>query len=142
MVDYDAGAWGGAIGTSLAAPFIAGLVADRNDGCTSSSGQWDSGLYGLAAQGAYGTGLSDITTGNNDMTGGNGGQFPAGTGYDLATGLGTPLAGGLSCPEVESVGAGLPGSHVTITGLGLEHASFSFGGPRPRLTRRLPPRPS
>ena len=103
MVVYDAGSWGGAIGTSLAAPFVAGLVADRNNGCTSTSGQWDSGLYGLAAQGAYGSGFSDVTTGNNDMTGGNGGLFVAGTGYDLATGLGTPLAGGLSCPEVTSV---------------------------------------
>ena len=91
MVVYDSGAWGGAIGTSLAAPFVAGLVADRNDGCTSTSGQWDSGLYGLASQGAYGSALSDVTTGNNDMTGGNDGQFAAGTGYDLATGLGTPI---------------------------------------------------
>ena len=128
MVVYDAGAWGGAIGTSLAAPFVAGLVADRNDGCTSASGQWNSGLYGLAAQGAYGTGFSDVTVGDNDMTGGNDGLFAAGTGYDLATGIGTPLAGGLSCPEVDSIGAGLPGSQVTVTGLGLEHASFSFGG--------------
>ncbi len=127
MVVYDSGAWGGAIGTSLAAPFVAGLVADRNDGCTAASGQWNSALYGLAGQGAYGTAFNDITTGNNDMTGGNGGLFAAGTGYDLATGIGTPVAGGLSCPEVDSVGAGHAGAQVTITGLGLEHAAFSFG---------------
>ena len=128
MVVYTSGSWSGAIGTSLAAPFVAGLVADRNDGCTTTSGQWNSGLYGLAAQGAYGTGLTDITTGNNDMTGGNGGLFVAGTGYDPASGLGSPLAGGLSCPDVMSVGGGPSGSQVTVTGLGLEHASFSFGG--------------
>ena len=38
--------------------------------------------------------LSDVTTGNNDVTasGYTGGLYAAGSGYDLATGLGTPKA--------------------------------------------------
>ena len=60
--------------------------------------------------------------------------FAAGTGYDLATGIGTPVAGGLSCPEVDSVGAGLAGSQVTVTGLGPAARGRSPSArPRPRF---------
>jgi hypothetical protein len=121
--------WGGFRGTSLSAPLIAGLVADRNTGCTTSTGLLTTGLYSLAAAGAYGTALRDITVGNNDMTGSNGRAYAAGTGYAAATGLGTPMAAGLSCPEVTSTNptSGAPGMTVTIAGLGLEQASILFG---------------
>ncbi len=46
-------------------------------------------LYTAAAN-AYSTDFNDITIGNNDLTGTNAGNFPAGKGYDMATGLGTP----------------------------------------------------
>ena len=130
MVAYVSGAWSVYGGTSLAAPFMAGLVADRNDGCTAASGLFTPALYGLASQGAYGTAFNDITGGDNDMTGDNDGLFPALPGYDAATGVGSPIAGGLSCPEVTSVSpaTGVAGSTVRLTGLGLEKARISFGG--------------
>ncbi|EQD62782.1 hypothetical protein B1B_07110, partial [mine drainage metagenome] len=45
---------------------------------------------------SYASAFQDITVGNNDYTGTNGGLYPAGTGYDMASGLGTPNASGLS----------------------------------------------
>ncbi len=128
MAVYVNGAWTLGGGTSFAAPLMAGLVADMNDGCTTTTGVWTPALYALAAQGSYGSALTDITSGNTDMTGSTGGAFPATGGYDAATGLGSPLAAGLSCPEVTSVSPGYSGAQVTISGLGLEHAAFSFGG--------------
>jgi Subtilase family len=127
MVIFANGIWTAAAGTSLAAPFIAGLVADKNNGCASLTGVWTPALYSLAAEGAYGTGFNDITAGNTDMSGSNGGAFPATTGYDAATGLGSPIAQGLSCPEVVSVTPGYSGSRVTVSGLGLEHPTIIFG---------------
>lgn len=129
MVIYDNGAWQVAGGTSLSAPFIAGLVADRNNGCVSSTADFAPTLYSADSQGLYGTGLTDITSGDNDATGSNGGDYyPASVGYDPVTGLGSPLAAGLSCAEVSSVSSGYSGSQVTVSGLGLEHASIAFGG--------------
>ena len=129
MVIYDAGSWTAVGGTSLAAPFIAGIVADKNDGCTAATGNLNPALYGLWAQGVYGTALNDIIQGDNDLTGSNGGQYTAGQSYDAASGVGSPIPAGLSCPEVASVQppSGAPGSQVTVTGLGLEKASVFFG---------------
>jgi hypothetical protein len=130
MVIYIAGAWTVVGGTSLAAPFIAGMVADKNDGCTTAAGLLTPALYELWSQGVYGSALNDITQGDTDMTGSNGGSFAAGPGYDAATGVGSPIAAGLSCPEVTSVqpSSAAAGSTVTINGLGLEKASIFFGG--------------
>jgi subtilase family serine protease len=128
MVYISNSTWGYGPGTSFAAPLIAGLVADRNVGCTALTGLFNPALYALYREGAYGTAFVDITAGNNDLAGSNGGNYPALLGYDAATGIGTPLAPGLSCPEVISVGSGVRGGDVTITGLGLEKASFFFGG--------------
>ena len=128
MVYYTDGAWAVSAGTSFAAPFLAGLVADHNDGCTTTTGLWTTALYALYDEGGYGTAFNDITSGNTDMTGSNGGQYPATTGYDAATGIGSPIAAGLSCPEITSVSGGYSGAEVTIAGLGLEHATISFGG--------------
>jgi kumamolisin len=129
MVTYFNGAWQVAGGTSLAAPLVAGLVADRNDGCTAPTADFAPALYAAAAQGLYGTGLTDIISGNNDATGTYDGEdYPATVGYDLATGLGSPLAAGLSCAEVDEVGSGSIGSQVTVSGLGLEHSTIDFGG--------------
>jgi hypothetical protein len=133
MVVYADGGWAAYGGTSYAAPFMAGLAADRNDGCVQPTGAWAPELYAVAAEGSYGAGLTDVTSGDTDLTGSNGGAYPATAGFDAATGLGSPEAAGLSCPEVTSVGAGYEGAHVDISGLGLEHATFTFGGTAARV---------
>ncbi len=129
---YVHGNWGLYVGTSVAAPLVAGLVSDTAEGCRSNRrGVIAQALYGLAGNGAYGTALSDVTTGDNDLTRTYSGQFfPTSPGYDPSTGLGTPIASGWSCPEVSSVlpAEAQPGSAVTISGLGLEQATISFGG--------------
>ena len=130
-VFFVGGNWGAYVGTSIAAPLIAGLVTDTAQGCSSSRrGVIAQTLYALAAKGDYGSALSDVTTGDNDLTRSYSGQyFPASPGYDPVTGLGTPLAAGWSCPEVSSVlpPEALPGARVTVTGVGLENATITFG---------------
>jgi subtilase family serine protease len=129
---YVQGNWGLYVGTSIAAPLVAGLVSDTAEGCLSARrGVIAQSLYGLAGDGDYGTALTDVTTGDNDLTRTYGGQFfPTSPGYDPSTGLGTPIASGWSCPEVSSVSPAeaQPGSEVTIGGLGLETATILFGG--------------
>ncbi|HTZ09675.1 MAG TPA: protease pro-enzyme activation domain-containing protein, partial [Acidimicrobiales bacterium] len=127
IVDYE-GSWIAVGGTSLAAPLVAGMVADRNQGCAATTADLAPTLYQAAAQGLVGKGLTDITSGDNDLTGTYGGaDYAATAGYDPATGLGSPLAAGLTCADVTSVGTGTPGSQVTVHGLGLEHATVDFG---------------
>lgn len=131
MVFYDAGiggsGYGVATGTSFGAPFWAGLVADRNDGCTAATGLFNPALYSLYGENAYGSAFTDITSGNNDLFGKHGGTYEAATGYDEASGIGSPIAGGLSCPEVTSVGQGQSGQEVVVSGLGLADATIDFG---------------
>ena len=130
MVDYAGGQWGAGVGTSYAAPLMAGLVADRNQGCTAPTGNISPYLYSLAVSPAtYSAAFNDVTQGNNDMLADHTGSFAAAPGYDLASGLGTPHAAALTCPEVTSVApqGGAAGSRVTISGLGLEDATIYFG---------------
>ena len=128
---YANGAWGAFTGTSVAGPMVAGLWSDRQSGCEHpAAGDAAAILYEVAAAGGFGTGLTDITQGENDFTQSNGGQFGAGAGYDLASGLGSPIAPGLACAEVTSVSPSQApaGSDVTVNGLGLAHATITFGG--------------
>jgi hypothetical protein len=128
---YAGGQWGAYTGTSIAAPMVAGLWADRQSACVHpAAGDAAATLYQVADGGGYGTGLTDITQGENDFTQTNGGQYGAGPGYDLASGLGSPIAPGLACAEVTSVAPSQApvGSDVTVNGLGLAHATISFGG--------------
>ena len=131
-VFYTGGTWGAFAGTSLASPLVAGLVADVDTGCAATrKGELAPLLYGLASQQEYGIALTDVTTGDNDLTDTYGGAyFPAASGYDPVTGVGTPLAPGWSCPEVTSASpsAASAGSEVTVGGFDLQKASFSFGG--------------
>ena len=79
-------------GTSAAAPTWAALIALTNASAECAGapiGFANPALYHAAAV-AYGTDFNDTTSGDNDMTGLNGGLYPAGTGYDMATGLGSP----------------------------------------------------
>ena len=80
------GGWLAFGGTSGAAPLWAAASALLNEACGPARriGFANPALY--AAAGA----LHDVTTGNNDALGVNGGAYAAAAGYDLATGLGTP----------------------------------------------------
>jgi hypothetical protein len=100
--------WTDAFGTSFATPLWAAFVGlvNASPACTGVGvGFVDPLLYKLAGK-DYGEYFNDITTGNNDVGPVNGGLYPAGPGYDMATGLGTPIGGALSeglCPSVPSV---------------------------------------
>ena len=88
---YFKGSWGSWGGTSLSAPLWAALVtlANASSACNQESvGFANPTLYALAKTdpGAF----HDVTSGNNDLTGKNGGLYPALAGYDMASGLGTP----------------------------------------------------
>jgi subtilase family serine protease len=85
-------------GTSAAAPAWAALIAlaDASGRCAGAPiGFANPALYNAAAT-AYSSDFNDVTSGDNDMTGVNGGLFPAGPGYDMATGLGSPNATALA----------------------------------------------
>ncbi len=108
-IRYD-GSWGGFGGTSAAAPLWAALTAlvNASSACAGSPiGFANPVLYG-AADAAYSNYFNDITSGNNDSVGSNGGLYPAGAGYDMASGLGTP--NGTSLP------AELCATAVTVAG--------------------------
>lgn len=90
--------WQAIGGTSAAAPVWAALLADADSSSAchgSAIGFADPPLYAAASAG-YAHYFNDITNGNNDYTGTNGGLYPAGPGYDMASGLGTPNAGALA----------------------------------------------
>jgi len=132
--------WGQVGGTSVVAPQISGFLADTDQGCSSPVGLAGPGLYAAANSATF----SDVTTGNNDFTGTNSGDYAAGTGYDLATGLGTPeeqnlaiaLQGVDGCPSVAALssnGGAISGAGpITVSGGGLADASaITFGAAGP-----------
>jgi subtilase family serine protease len=90
-LEYVSGQWGPWGGTSLAAPLWASLIALSNasEACTGKDIGFANPMLYLAA--AFDpSSFNDVTTGDNDLTGRNGGTYPALAGYDMATGLGTP----------------------------------------------------
>ncbi len=138
VVAFYSGGWTAFGGTSAAAPTNAGLFADTNQGCFNRLGFVLPALYGVGGSGN--TNYTDITSGNNDFTDSNGGQFAAGVGYDAASGLGSPvdqnlaisLQGGDGCPSVAALSPNtgpLSGSGaITIFGGGFADAtSVTFG---------------
>ena len=98
--NYDYSNYGGWValgGTSGATPLwaaVLAVVASAN-GNTVGYGALNPALY-LLAQKSPSTYLNDITSGNNDYNATNSGQFPAMSGYDMASGLGTPVASQLA----------------------------------------------
>ncbi len=91
------GSWAQYGGTSSAAPMWAAMLAEINasSGCAlpHGAGFADPLLYQVASASTagYAGAFNDVTSGNNDNLGvGAGVDYPAATGYDLATGLGTP----------------------------------------------------
>jgi subtilase family serine protease len=89
--------WTALGGTSGATPLWAAVLAvvASGDANTAGYGALNPALYELAQQ-SPGTYLNDVTSGNNDYNAMDGGQYPALTGYDMATGLGTPVASELA----------------------------------------------
>ena len=121
-LQYVSGHWGAWGGTSLSAPLWAALtaLADESSACTGRSvGFANPALYQAAASDP--SAFNDVTTGNNDLTGDNGGLYPAGTGYDMATGLGTPNAG----PLVDALCAASAPSPVTVDNPGNQSSLVS-----------------
>ena len=77
-------------GTSEATPIFSGIVALANQVARHRLGLINPGLYLLGAlsrHGSHGTGIVDVTSGNNTFGGVTG--FDAVRGYDLASGWGT-----------------------------------------------------
>jgi subtilase family serine protease len=80
-----------AVGTSLSAPRWAGFMALVNQQAVNNGkatvGFLNPIIYGIGTGSNYDSDFHDITTGNNDNSGGG---FNAVTGYDLVTGWGSP----------------------------------------------------
>jgi subtilase family serine protease len=102
--------WQGIGGTSAAAPVWAAAIAlvDASRTCGGAMvGFANPALYKVAAS-AYAQDFNDITRGNNDFTGTNGGKYGAASGYDMASGLGSPNGIALEaslCQHATRVGA-------------------------------------
>jgi hypothetical protein len=136
LVAYYGGGWSGYGGTSIAAPTNAGLFADTNQGCFYQLGSVGPALYANANSSNF----FDVTSGENDLTNTNGGDWAAGLGYDAASGLGTPIDQNLSlalqgadgCPSVAAVSPDTGpidgGGAITLYGGGFANAtSVTFG---------------
>jgi hypothetical protein len=145
---FSSGAWTAVGGTSIAAPMMAGIAADIDQGCRGGRiGHFAPRLAALAAKHVYGSALVDITTGinwtnftiqtpgSNDLTRNHAGIYKTTKGFDLATGYGAPIASGLACPQVLSMtpNHGKAGARVTLRGVGLEKATIKFGSTTARV---------
>lgn len=119
-------------GTSSASPIWAGMLAlvDASPTCKASPAT-SSGigfasplLYAVASEpAAYAASFNDITEGNNDVYGFDGGKvFPARTGFDMASGLGSPRLTG-------------PGGSA---GLAYYLCSYASQATRPTVTALFP----
>jgi hypothetical protein len=124
--------WQGIGGTSAAAPVWASAFALMNASRACGGGVIgfvNPALYQAAAR-SYAQDFNDITRGNNDFTGTNGGRFTAGSGFDMASGLGSPSASALTailCQHAARAGA----PRITSASLsGVRHG-------RPRLQLKL-----
>ena len=144
----SSGNWTAVGGTSIAAPMMAGIAADIDQGCRGGRiGHFAPRLAALAAKRVYGVALTDVTTGinwnnftiqtpgSNDLTRNHAGAYKTTKGFDLATGYGSPIASGLACPTVLSMtpNHGKAGARVTLHGVGLEKATIKFGSAKARV---------
>lgn len=137
--------WQGIGGTSAASPLWAALLAlaDASSACAGSPvGYADPALYRAAGE-DYAADFHDVTTGDNDFTGTNDGQYAAKPGYDPVSGLGTPDAAALA-PALcaNTVRLSVPGSersalHTTVS-LRL-HATDAAGTALTWESHGLPP---
>jgi subtilase family serine protease len=132
-------------GTSAVAPLWAALMAEVNASAPCGGvpiGFANPTLYGTAGH-AYAGRFNDITAGNNDILGTNGGVFAAGPGYDMASGLGSPNATALAANVcAPTIGVSNPGSQTSRVGTRLRLqiiASDSAGDPVSFTATSLPP---
>ena len=137
--------WQAVGGTSAAAPIWAALLADANSSSAchgSAIGFANPALYAAAGT-AYGSYFNDVTSGNNDYTGTNGGLYPAGPAYDMASGLGTPNAGNLAAALcANSLRVNNPGPQSSTVGQPVRLQVTTTALPGAKLTyysSRLPP---
>jgi subtilase family serine protease len=134
-VTFTDGAWGVEGGTSAAAPLWAAFtaLANASPACRGLPvGFVNPALYQIAGS-SYLNNFNDVSNpspftnesanpGSNDALGSNGGLFPVGTGYDMATGLGSMIAPALASSlcalraPVYSVAVTSPGALVTTVG--------------------------
>ncbi len=114
---YYQGGWNAFGGTSAAAPLWGAFTAlvNASSECNGTPIGFANPVLYTAAGNAYSTDFNDITSGNNDLTRTNGGDFPAGKGYDMATGLGSP--NGQTLPAT-LCNDGVPPPGVAITSPG------------------------
>jgi subtilase family serine protease len=98
------GGWDTIGGTSISSQLVGALLAVSAQSCgVSRLGFVNPTLYAMSAEGV---GISDVTSGTNDLYGE--GVYSAGVGYDMASGLGSPNAGFISgiCPPKIDVAKG------------------------------------
>lgn len=120
--------WSGIGGTSAAAPTWAAFTAlvNASSTCGGTPIGFANPLLYEAAAASYSSAFNDITVGNNDITGTNGGLYPAGAGYDMASGLGSPRGAvlpGVLCAGAETSSIGtvtLPDSASMPTGIAVD----------------------
>ena len=137
--------WGALGGTSAVAPLWSALMTEVNafSACHGTPvGFANPLLYGTAGH-VYAGHFNDVTTGNNDILGLNGGLYPAGPGYDMATGLGTPnaaaLASNLCAPAVALTQMGAQTSKIHAPANLQVIASDTAGYPVSFSAAALPP---
>jgi hypothetical protein len=137
--------WQGIGGTSGAAPLWAALVAlaDGSRACSGAPvGYANPALYETAGS-AYAANFNDVTSGNNDFTGTNGGRYAAAPGYDPASGLGTPnaaaLADALCANTIRLANPGAQRSTVHSSVSLRLHATDPSGEPLSYAASGLPP---
>jgi hypothetical protein len=153
VVFYN-GSWTVIGGTSGAAPLVAGYVALINQ-CRAAQGTANVGLlnpalYALQTAGA--AAFNDISVGNNDYLGGQGGRYAATAGFDMASGLGTPhlhaangsglldqlCGGGAASPAVATTAPAPPVTTTTATPAPAPLPPAPTSGPSPAT----PPAPT
>ncbi len=123
-VYYHDGNWLGIGGTSAAAPLWAAFAAltDSSSSCNGTAIGFANPVLYEAAASSYSSDFQDVTSGENDYTGSNGGLYKAGAGYDMASGLGSPDGANLPaalCSDRSSantVTVTNPGTQTTTVG--------------------------
>jgi hypothetical protein len=120
---FYSGQWTAEGGTSGAAPLWAALAALADESCGATKPAQAAGLLNPALY-KNPSDMNDITSGDNDYTGTNNGDYPAGAGYDMASGLGSPTAA-LFAPGVLCVNQNSTVSAATVSASNRQQSASS-----------------